>query len=386
MVTVLANAELFDGDAMRGRSHVVIEDGRISEVLVADAALPAGADIEDLNGLLLAPGFVDVQVNGGGGVMFNNERTPEALAKIAGAHRHYGTTTILPTLITDTTEVMDDAVEAIRAAIAAKVPGVRGVHFEGPCLSPHRKGVHRESDFRPLDDDLKAIYLAEGQGAVIVTLAPEQVAANDIKMLADAGVLVCAGHTQGTYADIADALAAGLRGFTHLYNAMSPMANREPGVVGAALDDADSWCGLIADGYHLHDATARNAIRSKVAGSGKIMLVTDAMSTVGAADKQFSLYGETIRAECGRLAREDGTLAGSDLDMMSAVRNTHLRLGLALEEALRMASLYPAAFLKLDKEIGRVRQGFDADLVAIDVTDLSVKRTWIAGQGAEARP
>lgn len=384
MVTVLAHAELFDGDAMRGPSHVVIADGRIAEVLVPDAELPAEAEVVDLHGLLLAPGFVDVQVNGGGGVMFNNDPSVEALSTMAAAHRKFGTTTLLPTLITDATEVMDAAAEAMREAIASGVLGVRGIHFEGPCLNPERKGVHRESDFRSLDDELKGIYLGEGLGAVVVTLAPEQVAADDIRQLANGGVRVCAGHTAATYSDIAEALAAGLAGFTHLYNAMTPMTNREPGVVGAALDDGYSWCGLIADGYHLHDATARNAIRSKAAG--KIMLVTDAMSTVGAAEKHFSLYGEQIHAEGGRLAREDGTLAGSDLDMMSAVRNTHQRLGVALDEALRMASLYPAAFLGLDNEIGKVRQGYAADLVAIDPADLTVRRTWIAGEGAEARP
>lgn len=384
MVLVLANAELFDGEAMHGPARVVIDEGRIVSVGAADAEMPADAEVLDLHGLLLAPGFVDVQVNGGGGVLFNNDRSVGALQTMAEAHRHYGTTTLIPTLITDTTEVMDDAAEAMREAIATGLPGVRGVHFEGPCLSPERKGVHKESNFRALDDELKAIYTGAGMGVVVVTLAPEQVGAAAIKGLAEAGVLVCAGHTAGTYADIAEALAAGLRGFTHLYNAMSPMTNREPGVVGAALDDAYSWCGLIVDGHHLHDATARNAIRSKV--DGKIMLVSDAMSTVGAREKSFTLYGECIHAEDGRLARDDGTLAGSDLDMMSAVRNTHLRLGVSLGEALRMASLYPAQFLKLDHEIGRIETGYAADLVAIEPATLTVKTTWIAGEGREARP
>lgn len=384
MVSVIANAELFDGDAMRGRVDLVIDSGVIIGMDPVGHEQPADVEVTDLHGMLLAPGFVDVQVNGGGGTLFNNDPSVEGLATIAEAHRNYGTTTLIPTLITDTTEVFDAAAEAVSAALDAKIPGIRGVHFEGPCLNPERKGVHKESDFRPLDADLQAIFSRKDLGTIVVTLAPERVEADQIKQLADAGVLVCAGHTAADYSGIVEALAHGLRGFTHLYNAMSPMTNREPGVVGAALDDGYSWCGLIVDGHHLHDATARAAIKAKA--TGKIMLVTDAMSTVGAREKLFSLYGEDIHAEDGRLARTDGTLAGSDLDMMSAVRNTHLRLGVALDEALRMASLYPAQFLKLDDQIGRALPGYAADLVGVDPSDLSVKRTWIAGEMREARP
>jgi len=381
METVLAHAELFDGDAMRGAMDVVIAEGRIADIVAAGTG--RGDAVVDLGGRLLAPGFVDVQVNGGGGELFNNAPTVQTLRTMAEAHRRFGTTSLLPTLITDSTEVMVAAAEAIRAAIRERVPGVRGVHFEGPCLNPVRKGVHSESDFRELSDELTRIYTGQDLGAVVVTLAPEMVPPETIRKLAEAGVLVSAGHTEGTHADIAGALAAGLRGFTHLYNAMSPMTNREPGVVGAALDDAGSWCGIIIDGHHLHDATARNALRAKA--PGRMMLVTDAMSTVGAADKTFTLYGDRIHAENGRLARADGTLAGSDLDMMTAVRNTHRRLGVDLGEALRMAALYPAQFLKLDARIGRVAPGHDADLVVIDPVELTVAGTFIAGEGMPAR-
>lgn len=382
MILALRNASVFDGEAMMGPRTVLIEKGRIMAVAANDAALPDGVDVEDLGGKLLVPGFVDVQVNGGGGVMFNNDRTAEGLATIVDGHRRYGTTTVMPTLITDTVEVMRDAADAVRGAIAARLPGVRGVHFEGPCLSPERKGVHRKEYFRSYAPELDEIYTGEGMGKVMVTLAPERVGARDIAGLADRGVLVCAGHTAGTYGQISESLKAGLRGFTHLYNAMTPMTNREPGVVGAALDDGDTWCGLIVDGYHLHDATARNAVRSKA--RGKIMLVTDAMGTVGSKVKSFVLYGTEIFASEGRCATADGTLAGSDLDMMAAVRNTHRNLGVTLEESLRMASLYPAEFLGLAKVIGRIAPGYDADLAAIDRDTLTVTRTWIGGEGKDA--
>ncbi len=383
MVEVVANAELFDGEQMRGRCDVSIEDGRIVEIAPARQEALSGDGVHNLRGMLLAPGFIDVQVNGGGGALFNNDPSVEALETMAAAHRNYGTTTLIPTVITDTNEVLDAAAEAVSTALAGGLPGIRGIHFEGPCLNPERKGVHKESNFRSLDDDLMEIYTRDGLGAVVVTLAPERVELGRIRELANQGVFVCAGHTAADYQTVSEAIGHGMRGFTHLYNAMSPMTNREPGVVGAALDDGFTWCGLIVDGYHLHDATARNAIRSKA--RGKMMLVTDAMSTVGAREKKFSLYGEEIHAEDGRLARTDGTLAGSDLDMMSAVRNTHMRLGVALDEALRMASLYPAQFLKLDGTIGKVKAGFAADLVAIDPADLSVKSTWIGGEMREAR-
>lgn len=383
MVRALTNAELFDGDAMLGpRTLLVSDEGRIAEILPPDVAPPQGAVVEDLGGCLLAPGFVDVQVNGGGGVMFNGDRSADALARMVEGHRTYGTTTLIPTVITDTLGVMREAAEAVRAALAAALPGVRGIHFEGPCLNAERKGVHRADLFRSLDDELFGLYTSPGLGRTVVTLAPERVDAARIGTLADAGVLVCAGHTAGTYDEVRAGLSAGMRGFTHLYNAMTPMTSRAPGVVGAALDDAGSWCGLIVDGYHLHDATARNAVRAKA--QGRMMLVTDAMGTVGAAVKRFTLYGQEIVASEGRCALPDGTLAGSDLDMMTAVRNTHRNLGLPLEEALRMAALYPARFLKLDDVIGRIQPGYDADLVAIDRTTLKAIRTWIRGAGKEA--
>ncbi|WP_051332433.1 N-acetylglucosamine-6-phosphate deacetylase [Cucumibacter marinus] len=383
MNRLLRNATLFDGTATLGRRSVLIEDGRIAGIFAADQDLPQADIVEDLGGLLLAPGFIDTQVNGGGGVMLNSEQSVDGLSAMVAGHRRYGTTTLIATMVTDTLDVMRAAADAVRAGLQAGLPGLRGIHFEGPCFNPLRKGVHRPDLFRPLDDDLMKIYTGAGLGAVIVTLAPEQVDTARLAELAEAGVNVSAGHTGGSYEDIEAALAAGLRGFTHIYNAMTPMTGREPGVVGAALNDTNTWCGIIIDGYHLHDATALAAIHSKP--RGKMMLVTDAMATVGARDKRFSLYGHEIRAIDGRCALPDGTLAGSDLDMMGAVRNTHRRLGIPLEEALRMASLYPAAFLRLDDRIGRIRPGFDADMVLIDPESLEVRRTWIAGEGEDAQ-
>ncbi len=382
MMLALANAEVFDGEAWRGRCTVLIDNKKVVDILNDGIMPPAKAEIEDLSGLLLVPGFVDVQVNGGGGAMFNADRSVSALGTMVAAHRRFGTTTLMPTLISDTDAVMKEATDAVRSALQKGVAGIRGMHFEGPCLNPERKGVHKKDYFRDLDPELEAIYSAEGLGRVMVTLAPERVPAAAISRLAGRGLLICAGHTAASYDEAVAGLGAGIRGFTHLFNAMTPMTSRAPGVVGCALEDEGSWCGLIVDGHHVHRATARNAVRAKV--KGKIMLVTDAMGTVGAKDKSFDLFGTRIHARDGHCALEDGTLAGSDLDMMSAVRNTVRLLGLPLAEALRMASLYPAQFLRLDERIGRIAPGFCADFTAIDRDALAVRRTWIAGEGQNA--
>lgn len=378
MVTALTDGRVFDGAAILNHHAVVIDGGCISAVVPA-SGIPADAAVVSLNGGLLAPGFVDVQVNGGGGILLNDAPSVDTITRIAAAHRRFGTTTMLPTLITDDWATMSATADAVAAALEAGVPGVRGVHFEGPFLNVARKGVHRESVIRPLEERAVDLFSRRDLGVVVVTLAPETVPPGTIARLHEAGVRVCAGHTAATYDEIGRARTEGLSGYTHLFNAMSPMESRMPGVVGAALDDANGWCGIIVDGHHVHPASMRVAVAAKA--RGRMMLVTDAMPTVGAAEKRFVLNGETIEAVDGRCATADGTLAGSDLDMATAVRNTVSLLGLEQDEALRMASLYPASFLGLEGRIGRIAPGFDADLVLLDGAG-AVRGTWIGGVAA----
>ncbi|WP_114948951.1 N-acetylglucosamine-6-phosphate deacetylase [Microvirga calopogonii] len=381
MPIALVGARLFDGAHMLAGRAVVIENGRILG-LPHEQDLGTGIERHRIEGLL-APGFIDVQVNGGGGVLYNDVRSVEGIRTIAEAHRTYGTTGLLPTFITDTRETMAEAVEAMRAALAARVPGVLGIHLEGPFISPERKGVHNPAFIRPIEDEDIAILTSLTEGRTLVTLAPERTGMEAIARLAASGVLVCAGHTAGDYATIMEAARHGLRGFTHLYNAMPPMAGRDPGPVGAALDSPDTWCGLIVDGHHVSDAALRVAIAAK--GTERMMLVTDAMSVTGTDLTSFDLHGRTIYRRDGRLTTEDGTLAGSDLDMASAVRNSVERLGLALPDVLRMASLIPAQFLKLDHELGRIAPGYRADLVLLD-EGLQVRQTWIRGEALYEAP
>ena len=376
MSIALVGARVFDGAHMLDGRAVVVGNGRILGVPL-EHDLGPGIERRRIEGLL-APGFIDVQVNGGGGVLYNDVRSVDGIRTIAEAHRAYGTTGLLPTFITDTRETMAEAVEAMRAALAARVPGVLGIHLEGPFISPERKGVHDPAFMRPMEEEDIAIMTSLTEGRTLVTLAPERNSLEAIARLSEAGVLVCAGHTASDYATVMEAVRHGLRGFTHLYNAMPPLAGRDPGPVGAALDSPDTWCGLIVDGHHVSDAALRVAIAAK--GKEHMMLVTDAMAVTGTDLTGFELHGRTIYRRDGRLTTADGTLAGSDLDMAGAVRNSVERLGLALPDALRMASLIPARFLRLDHEMGRIAPGYRADLVLLDES-LQVRETWIGGNG-----
>ncbi|WP_027330515.1 N-acetylglucosamine-6-phosphate deacetylase [Marinimicrobium agarilyticum] len=375
MTQALINAELFTGDQWLEGQALLMEGDRI-RALVGHNEIPAEAERIDLTGTRLVPGLIDTQVNGGGGVLFNDAPTVEALEQIGRAHAHYGTTGFLPTLISDDLDVVERAIGAVRQAMARKVPGVLGIHLEGPFLNPERKGVHDDKKFRRLTPEAVELLSSLETGFTLVTLAPERTTPEMIRQLTERGVMVSAGHTAADYEQTRRALAAGVRSFTHLFNAMTPMTSREPGVVGAALEDENSWCGLIVDGYHVHATTLKVAIAAKA--RGKMVLVTDAMPTVGAEDKQFTLKGEVIRAENGRCATADGTLAGSDLDMLAAVRNSVSQLGLPLAEALRMASLYPAQMLGLEQELGRLAPGFRASLLAVD-ENLNLRASWIDG-------
>ena len=379
MSIALTGARVFDGARIVEGLSVVIADGRIA-ALVPDDARPSDAAQRRVEGLL-APGFIDVQVNGGGGVLFNHERSREGIAAIGTAHRRFGTTGFMPTFITDTPEHMREAIDAARDALAAGVPGALGIHIEGPFLSPERKGVHDPGLFRTMNEADFALVTSLGAGRTLMTVAPERVPAETIARLTAAGVIVSAGHTAADYETVAAARAAGLSGFTHLFNAMPPLAGRAPGPVGAALDDPESYVGIIADLFHVSAASLRIAIAAH--GWQRMVLVTDAMPSVGSDLTEFLIDGNVITRKDGRLLRGDGTIAGSDLDMATAVRNCVEALGLPLEAALHMASRAPAEFLRMGDERGRIAPGYRADLVLLD-DDLAVVDTWIDGVASGA--
>jgi N-acetylglucosamine-6-phosphate deacetylase len=356
---------------------VLVEDGRISALTPRNHRRLRGAEQVDLGGDLLLPGFIDTQVNGGGGVLFNSDPTLETIRKIGAAHRRFGTTGFLPTLISDDLDVLSRAVAAVQAALDAGVPGVLGIHIEGPFINVERKGVHDPAKFRQIDEDAFRLLTSLRGGRTLVTLAPEMTTPEIIRDLAAAGVIVCAGHTNASYAVIRTALDHGLRGFTHLFNAMSQLTAREPGVVGAALTDPGSWCGIIVDGRHVDPLVLRLALRCKPLD--KFVLVTDAMANVGTTETTFELQGRSIRVDQNAYVDEFGTLAGSHMDMATTVRNAVEMLDVALSDAVRMATISPAEFLGLSDLLGSIAPGRRASFVRADEV-LTVRDTWIDGR------
>jgi N-acetylglucosamine-6-phosphate deacetylase len=365
---------IFDGRTTHKNAAVVIEGSQIV-ALVPRSELMTDLGIQSLPaGFWLAPGFIDLQVNGGGDILFNNSPTPDAIITMVAAHRRFGTTALLPTLITDTFERMK-AAKAAAESLVGKDPSVLGIHLEGPYLSPEKVGAHDPNLIRiPGPSDLEMLC-ANRKGTLLVTLAPERVPRGFIACLAKTGVRVSLGHSMATYAETCAATAEGLSGFTHLFNAMRPLTSREPGPVARALEAADVWFGMIVDGFHVDPVVLRIALR----GFGRPMLVTDAMPPVGGSQPSFQLYGHEIRLLDGRCLRTDGTLAGAALDMATAVRNCVRLLGVALEDALRFASRNPAEFIGLGDMLGKLCPGHRADMVAIDPESITVWATWVAG-------
>ncbi|WP_085339309.1 N-acetylglucosamine-6-phosphate deacetylase [Aquidulcibacter paucihalophilus] len=353
---------------------VLFRLGKIHALVHSDN-LPPHANIEELHGGILVPGFVDTQVNGGGGILFNDTPTVEGIKSIAKAHRKFGTTALLPTLISDNFDVIRKGLGAIEQAIEDGVPGVVGIHVEGPFLNPEKRGIHDASKFRRLDIDAIELLSSMRRGKTLVTIAPENASPGLISELRRRGIIVAAGHSLATYDEIKHANAEGLSGVTHLFNAMSQLGSREPGVVGAALDFGLT-CGLIADGYHVHEAAMRAAYQ--MIGAEKLMLVTDAMPSVGHADNGFYLGENWISSASGALRDKVGTLAGSNLNMALAIRNAMSMMRIDLASAVRMASATPARFLGLEERLGTIAPGLNADFVHLD-DELHPRSVWIGG-------
>jgi N-acetylglucosamine-6-phosphate deacetylase len=367
---------VFDGAATHRDCAVVIERSRIVALTPRSQVSALGEMLGLPPGAWLAPGFIDVQVNGGGDILFNAEPTPDGISKIVRAHRKFGTTALLPTLITDTDDTMTAALSAIETMMARE-PGVLGIHFEGPFLSPEKSGVHCPDLCRCPEPHHRRMFARLRDGVLLVTLAPEQVPSGFIAELVTTGVKVSLGHSMATYQQTRAAMAEGLTGFTHLFNAMRPLSSREPGPIAAALESPSAFYGLIVDGEHVAPAMLRLALRG---GTGHPMLVTDAMPPVGGYKQEFVLQGQQITVRDGRCTTAQGTLAGSAIEMATAVRNCVRLLQLPLEQALAFASTKPANFLGLGHWLGRLASGYRADIVAFRPEDLEVLATWVAGE------
>ncbi len=372
----LVNGRMLTGSGLVDGQTLLLSGERIEALVDPGDSRCAEALLVDLDGQLLLPGFIDVQVNGGGGVLFNDNPNPDSIRAIGAAHRRFGTTGFLPTLISDDLDTIARAIAAVQSALDQGMPGVLGIHIEGPFLNRTRRGVHDSKYLRPLGNRLVTLLSRLRGGRTVLTLAPEMTTPEVIGKLAAAGILVSAGHSDASYAETTAAIDHGLRGFTHLFNAMARLEPRAPGIVGAALYDENTWCGIIVDGHHVDPIMLKLALRCK--RHDRFMLVTDGMPAVGTDEATFILQGRTIHVIDGICRDENGTLAGTTLDMAAAVRNAVSLLGLDIAEAARMASEYPAAFLGLDHELGRIAPGYRANLVLVD-REFKVQETWIDG-------
>jgi N-acetylglucosamine-6-phosphate deacetylase len=380
MRSALVNGRVLLPSGLRDDVCVVIGEGEAGGEIAALASVPpSDAEIVDLGGRLLLPGFVDTQVNGGGGKLFNDDPSVAAIRTIAETHARFGTTGLLPTLISDDLSVVEAGIRAVDDAIDQGVPGVLGIHIEGPFLAAKRRGIHSEAKLQPMRDEHLALLTSAKRGRTLVTLAPECVHPDQVAYLAAHGVIVAAGHSDAPYETVRAAIDAGLTGFTHLFNAMSQLANRAPGMVGAALEDDSTYAGIIADGHHLHPATLRVAVRAK--GPKRLMLVTDAMPTVGVDATRFTLQGREIWRDGETLHGADGVLAGSTLTMAGALKGMIEQGRVSLADAARMAAATPAAFLGLGDRIGAIAPGMRADLVLLDES-YAVQETWIGGRAS----
>jgi N-acetylglucosamine-6-phosphate deacetylase len=371
---VFVGARLFDGHRLQPDAALVVEGGAIVAV-TSYAERPRTVDQRDLGGGILAPGFVDWQVNGGGGVLFNETPTPEGIQAIVEAHRRFGTTAMLPTLITDSSAKLEAALKAAGEA-RGRTPGALGIHVEGPFIDPRRKGAHPPEWIRTMCD-ADADALIEGRtGVMAVTLAPAAASYDQISKLAQSGIVVSVGHSDATAEEARAAFDAGARAVTHLYNAMSQLGHRTPGLVGAALVDPRVVCGFIADGFHVHEVAGRIAYNAK--GPGGIALISDAMPPAASGPSVYELQGRRVNKVGLKLTLEDGTLAGAAITMLDAVRYSVSTLGIDVAAALEMATLTPARLLRIDDAHGRLRAGARADLVHLS-DDLDLKGVWIAG-------
>lgn len=360
---------------VEGPFCIIVSNGRIARI-EADFAAPSHSSVFDLGGGWLSPGLIDIQINGGGGVLFNDDPTPDGLTSIGRAHLAHGVTGFMPTLVSASLDVIAHGLDAVDAAIEAGDQQVLGIHIEGPFINSHRRGIHTPERIRTLDDAAMDLLTRPRRGKILVTLAPELCTPEQIAILVRSGVTVCLGHSDATASQAQSAFHAGARGVTHLFNAMSPLHHRAPGLVGAALDQADVWCGVIADGVHVDPIALRLAFRIK--GPDRLILVSDAMPPIGSDMTEFTIDGRRILVRDGHYVGEDGALAGADLTLDIAMRGAVQMMGASVPQAVEMAAASPAAFLGLEG-LGALSPGCRADLLWLD-TDLKPRGLWQAGR------
>ena len=375
MKQALIGAQLFSGKEFFDNRALLIDGENIIDV-INEHDIPNNFEIQKLNGGILSPGFIDLQVNGGGGKLFNNSPDKESLNAIIEAHQHFGTTSIMPTVISDSLNVLKRCATTISEEIESN-KSLLGVHIEGPFFNVKYRGVHQKQYINTINSDYLNLFESLQDFPVMLTLAPECISTKQLKHLKSLGFKILAGHTDASYDQLEEAIKYGLDGFTHLFNAMGQISAREPGVVGSALTFDNTTASIIVDLHHVHPSLIQMAYKQKP--QGKLFFVSDSMATIHHGEPSFELYDEVVSESNGRIINSEGKLAGSSITQIDAIKNAYQSCNIPLNEALAMASRYPAEYLGVANYLGSLESGYRADLTHFSL-DLQVQNVWVAGK------
>ena len=375
MKQALIGAQLFSGKEFFDNRALLIDGENIIDI-INEHEIPNNFEIQKLNGGILSPGFIDLQVNGGGGKLFNNSPDKESLNTIIEAHQHFGTTSIMPTVISDSLNVLKRCATTISEEIENN-KSLLGVHIEGPFFNVKYRGVHQKQYINTINSDYLNLFESLQDFPVMLTLAPECISTKQLKHLKSLGFKILAGHTDASYDQLEEAIKYGLDGFTHLFNAMGQISAREPGVVGSALTFDNATASIIVDLHHVHPSLIQMAYKQKP--QGKLFFVSDSMATIHHGEPSFELYDEVVSESNGRIINSEGKLAGSSITQIDAIKNAYQSCNIPLNEALAMASRYPAEYLGVANYLGSLESGYRADLTHFSL-DFQVQNVWVAGK------
>ena len=375
MKQALIGAQLFSGKEFFDNRALLIDGENIIDV-INEHDIPNNFEIQKLNGGILSPGFIDLQVNGGGGKLFNNSPDKESLNAIIEAHQHFGTTSIMPTVISDSLNVLKRCATTISEEIESN-KSLLGVHIEGPFFNVKYRGVHQKQYINTINSDYLNLFESLQDFPVMLTLAPECISTKQLKHLKSLGFKILAGHTDASYDQLEEAIKYGLDGFTHLFNAMGQISAREPGVVGSALTFDNTTASIIVDLHHVHPSLIQMAYKQKP--QGKLFFVSDSMAPIHHGEPSFELYDEVVSESNGRIINSEGKLAGSSITQIDAIKNAYQSCNIPLNEALAMASRYPAEYLGVANYLGSLESGYRADLTHFSL-DFQVQNVWVAGK------
>ena len=375
MKQALLGSQIFCGERFYD-DHALLVEGKSIVDIVDKNNTPDNFNKIELDQGILAPGFIDLQVNGGGGVLFNNSPNKESLNTIIKAHQFFGTTSVMPTVISDSLEVLEQCIKTVTEEIKNN-SSLLGIHIEGPFFNTKYRGVHQKQYISTINSDYLNLFESLRGFPVMLTLAPECISSQQLKHLTSLGIKTLAGHTDASYDELDDAIKNGLDGFTHLFNAMGQISAREPGVVGSALHFENTFASIIVDLHHVHPSLIQLAYQLKP--KGKLFFISDSMATINHGKPSFELYDEVVNESDGRLVNSEGKLAGSSITQIDAVKNVYQKCNIPLNQALAMASRYPAEYLGIENHLGSLKPGYRADLVHFD-SNFKVHNVWVSGK------